>query len=176
MYINYISFNNRFIVGEDFIFKEENITYLPHKELFNVYFNNKLGVENLKKRNFKIRYKGKKVLIKSVDVLGPKHAQVKIDDYDGSMAEVLDDDMKGILFEMKGFKDFQGRTVNKAQTVTGYQFREFFAQEIFDEKSLDRGLKFIQKNAPLNFADLNAYNEAEKYIINSPLETRRFGD
>ncbi|WP_299112820.1 carboxypeptidase-like regulatory domain-containing protein [uncultured Winogradskyella sp.] len=173
MYLNYISFNNRFVVGEDFIFKDESVTYNQEEECFNVYFNNKLGTNTIKRRNFKIRLKDRKVLVKSVKVMSPKHVKIQINDFDKSMAELFDKDMSDLSFEIKGVKDIDGRSIYKSRTVTGYQFREFFTQEIFQSKTLNNNLKFAPKGQPLQVTQVNELLNTIPYIINSPLQKRR---
>ncbi|SHG45274.1 carboxypeptidase-like regulatory domain-containing protein [Winogradskyella jejuensis] len=173
MYLNYISFNNRFTVTDDFVFREEKITYDKESQSFEVLLNNDVESKNIKKRNFKIKLDGKKVIVKSIKVISSKRIQVFINDFDNSLSELFEDDMKNLEFVIKGIKDVGGRSIYKSREVTGYQFREFFTQEIFKNKDLDTSLKFAAKGQSLLYAPLNVLGDTTPYIVNSPLEKRR---
>lgn len=173
MYLNYISFNNRFIVTDDFVFKDEKVTYDKQEQYFEVFFNNSIITDNLKKRNFKIRLKNTKVIVKSVEVISPKHVKVFVNDFDKSLSGLDDKQMKDLEFTIRNIEDVDGRSIYKSREVTGYQFREFFTQEIFKNKEPDYSLKFAPKNESLLFAPKNDLGHIKPYIVNTPLEKRR---
>ncbi|MFD1063429.1 carboxypeptidase-like regulatory domain-containing protein [Winogradskyella litorisediminis] len=173
MYLNYISFNNRFIVTDDFVFRDEKVIYNKENQCFEVLFNNEVATKKINKRNFKIRLRKKKVLIKSVKIISPKRIQVFVNDFDNSLSELFENDMKNLEFTIKNIEDTDGREIYKSREVTGYQFREFFAQEVFINKPLNRDLKFASKGQPLLYAPLNSLGDTQPYIVNSPLERRR---
>ncbi|ARV10469.1 hypothetical protein BTO05_12815 [Winogradskyella sp. PC-19] len=172
MYLNYISFNNRFVVTDEFVFKEEKVTYDKENECFEVLFNNDVNNQKINKRNFKIRYKNKKVIIKSVEQMSSKKVKVFINDFDKSLSELYDDDMSEITFIIKNIEDVDGRDIYKSREVAAYQFREFFSQEIFKDKKIDANLKFTSKVEPLLYAPSNTLKNTKPYIVNTPLKNK----
>ena len=174
MYLNYISFNNRFSVAEDFIFETSDIIYNKKNQIFNVSFNSDLDIRIIKKRNFKIKYEGRRISIKSVEIVNPKNVEIKIKDYDGSLEELTKDDMGKLSFLIRDVRDSMGREIYKRRSINAYQFREFFVQEVFPNKTIDSNLKYLSKVSPLKKATINkVISNSEEYIINSPLKKRR---
>ena len=174
MYLNYISFNNRFEVAEDFTFSTSDIIFNKKDYTFEVTVNSDLDYKTVKKRNFRIKFNGQRVMIKSVNTTDRRNIKIKVNDYDGSLAQLSQKDMQLLNFLIRDMKDSYGRGIYKTRTITAYQFREYFVQEVFKGKAITTDLKYMSKIKPLNEAQIN-YNlgNSTSYIINSPLQKRR---
>lgn len=170
MYLNYITFNNRFVLEDAKPFMESNIIYDKTDNAFDIEFNNSIDPSTVKSKNFKIRYKGINVLIESVIPTSKKSVRVNISDFDGVLSGLQDKDLTNIKVKMKRLKDFTGAKIYKPKLITAYQFREFFVQEVFTDKMLRTDLSFISKVRPLDKAQINSLESKVDYIINSPLQ------
>ena len=173
MYLNYISFNNRFVIAEDFTFSHTNIIYNKNEQYFTVMLNNAIDINSVKRKNFKVRYKGKRITVKKVDVISKKEIKVKVDDVAGVLSKLTKDEMPELSFRMKKIKDINGREINIQEKVNAYQFREYFVQEVFENKLANKNLKSALKTGPIIFSAININKDIDKYIINSPLIKRK---
>jgi len=175
MYLNYISFNNLFQVKNKKDFKIEDIYYNIPENAFYVTFNNeinRISVED--KKNYRILYKRRKLLIDKAFVVKPKILKLKLvsgaianpSEFQGAIADK-------IKYKFKNIKDITGRLINRPTTIFLHQFREIFVQEVHPHKSLQFELSFVDKNAPLQNAQVNALKNSSKYWISSPFEARK---
>ena len=74
-------------------------------------------------------------------------------------------------YKIKKIKDVSGATINKASNLTGYQFREIFTQEIFESKTPNDDLIYVNKMLPMSQTRVNKPSfDIKKYTINSPLK------
>ncbi|SHG45314.1 peptidase associated/transthyretin-like domain-containing protein [Winogradskyella jejuensis] len=174
MYLNYITFNNRFIIeeGQD-VFREISAFYDKELNAFEVKFNNEIDKSTIKTKNFKVRYKGRQAFIKDVEIVSSRVVRINIAEFDDLLTNVYPNDMADIDFRIRKIKDVNGAKIYKRRRVVAYQFREFFVQEVFHDKKLNKNLSFISKVRPLFKAPLNKELDVGSYIINSPLEKRR---
>ncbi|WP_299525482.1 hypothetical protein [Winogradskyella sp.] len=173
MYLNYITFNNRFVITEGEVFKESKVIYNKPQNRFYIDFDTDLDVKTVQRRDFKIRYNGKRVVIKKLEVVNPKRISLQVAEFDESLMEITSEEMTGVKFTIKNISDIDGRMIYEPQKKIGYQFREFFVQEVIPGKSLEDGLQYIPKNQTLMSAPINENSEMDVYIINSPLMQRR---
>lgn len=173
MYLNYITFNNRFVVVDNDIFKESGVTYNREQNRFYVSFDTDIDVNTVQRRDFKIRFNDRKIFIEKLEVLGTKQISLQVAEFDESLMDVTYEEMEGFDFVIKNISDLKGRKINDPQKKTAYQFREFFIQEVIQEKDIDKNLKVIPKKSPLSLAPINEISEMDTYILNTPLMQRR---
>jgi hypothetical protein len=169
MYLNYISFNNRFEVSEREIFGYTNIVFDKQEKFFEVTFNSAVNPETLKERNFKIKFNNSRVVVSSISLKNPETIIVKINDFKGEFNNISRANLGNLSFRINGLRDVKGREIRIPETETVYQFREFFVQEVFTNRPIDETLNYILKNKPLQEAGNNNSLDKDKYIINSPL-------
>ncbi|WP_111683514.1 carboxypeptidase-like regulatory domain-containing protein [Winogradskyella tangerina] len=173
MYLNYITFNNRFVITDGKIFQESNVIYNREQNRFYVNFDTDLDVKTVQRRDFKIRYNDKRIFIQKLEILNPQRISLQVADFDDSLKELTFEEMDGFTFNIRNISDINGRVIYEPQKKLGYQFREFFVQEVIPRKIQDESLKVIPKNSGLMSAPINENTEMDVYIINSPLMQRR---
>lgn len=173
MYLNYISFNNRFIIeaGND-VFREISAFYDKEINAFEVKFNNEIDKKSVKKKRFSVKYKGKRAFVKDVEFISSRVIRINIADFDDLLKDLQPKDMIDVDFKIRKVKDINGAKIYKKRRVVAYQFREFFVQEVFPNKELNKKQKFISKVRSLDKARINNEIDPNTYIINSPLEKR----
>lgn len=174
MYLNYMTFNNRFLLKEPNPFKLEEMSFNSNDKRFYLTFNKPLDESSIKrKRNFKLYYKKKKLVIKDVELI--EENKLRVDVVSWSAGEKVNiRNVSGDQFSCKlsRIKDILGGTINKPFRLTGYQFREFFTQEIFEDKTIESNLIYVDKTLPLSVSKLNEPSfDITKYWMNSPLKT-----
>lgn len=173
MYLNYITFNNRFLLLlEGNVFKESKVIYDAKHNRFEITFNSFPKPETIKKRNFKIKYFGSKIDIKSVEGIGSQTVFINLFEFDKRLQDMKSEDMANLKLLIRRIKDIKGRRIYELSYTNAYQFREYFVQEIFTNKNLDSNLVYIKKQMPLKQSVINELIEREKYIINSPLQKK----
>jgi len=168
MYPSYITFNNRFEV-EVFDFKVEEIRFDRETKTFTIKTNNPINPETVKKRNFRIAYKDRKLMVKDVRMLDRYtiHVSILWRNTQGALEEVKPDDFD---FQYRKISDVQGSRIDRATRLIGYQFRELFTQEVFESYGLNQQLKYVIKDRALRFSPLNDVEvNRDKYWVNSPL-------
>lgn len=173
MYLNYITFNNRFLLLlEENVFKESNVIYDAKHNRFEITFNSFPKPETIKKRNFKIKYYGAKIDIRSVEEIGSKTVFLNLYEFDKRLQDIKTKDMANLELLIKKVKDIKGRLIYESSFINAYQFREYFVQEIFTNKNLDSELVYMNKQMPLKQSGINELIDVGKYIINSPLQKK----
>ncbi|WP_299335836.1 carboxypeptidase-like regulatory domain-containing protein [uncultured Psychroserpens sp.] len=174
MYLNYITFNNRFVVSDDFTFDIENVEFVVPERAFHVKFNNKLKVSTVDRRDFKFKYQKKKLQVESFEIIDKQTVRVTIADW-SLPKSVLEKglEMKDFEYRIKNIYDVTNRKLLKNPNIQGYQFREFFTQDIFENKAKPNDLSFIKKYKPLSEAEVNDTGADEDYWMNTPLKTNK---
>ncbi|WP_296312429.1 carboxypeptidase-like regulatory domain-containing protein [Winogradskyella sp. UBA3174] len=173
MYLNYMTFNNRFIIKEPNPFKVEEFNFNPNDESFYITFNKPVDASTIKRKsNFKLRYNNNKLIIKNIDLVESNMVKVTVIDWSAGISE----DPKNVTltdftYKIKKIKDLSGAIINKASKLIGYQFREIFTQEVFKDKQPNDDLIFVNKTLPMSKTRVNKVNfDIKKYTINSPLK------
>ena len=170
MFLNYITFNNRFVMSDEIILKEEDITFEPEKNVFIITFNREIDKETVSRRAFKLKYDKKKLFVESAKVRGKKTVEVKVlDFFDVGITDRRIEEEK-FFVKISKIKDISGREIYKPKTVIGYQFRELFVQEVFPDKELSTDTFFVNQNLPLYTSKVNPIQDKSKYWVNSPLK------
>ncbi len=171
MYLNYITFNNQFVVNSNFKFDVVNIAFSGSEESFYVKFNNEVDSTTLDRKDFKFRFNRSKLIVKNVELTDSVTVKVKLAEL--NLPDVDDDtDMSQFKVKIKNIYDITNRKLFDTPQIKGLQFREFFVQEIFDNKPTSNELIFINKYQPLSEAKENKLQGAKSYWLNSPLKER----
>jgi hypothetical protein len=173
MYLNYMTFNNRFIINELNPFKVEDLVFDVTDKSFYITFNKPVDESTIeRKSNFKLRYKNKKLSIKSIKLTKPKEIKIEIVDRDPDTSKDLEKAISAdFSYKLKKIKDKLGGSINKTTQLIGYQFREIFTQEIFENKQPEANLIYVNKALSMSRTSLNSAGfNLEKYTINSPLK------
>ncbi|WP_281990041.1 carboxypeptidase-like regulatory domain-containing protein [Aquimarina aggregata] len=178
MYLNYLTFNNKFQANSDHYFKVKKTVFDEEDLFFDVYFNRKFDKKTIssKKNRFKIEYtyKQEKINVKEVlifddyvRVLIDKNQLLSSPDFNKSTLK------RDLRLTIKNIKDIDGNLLDKIPSVKVNQYREIFVQEVFPGKKVDKRLKVMNKYAPLLESEINQLEEKEKYWVNTPLKRNR---
>jgi hypothetical protein len=175
MYLNYMSFNNKFYVQEKEIFKQKEVVFNLTKKRFEIKFNRKIDVETLKIENFKLNYKNKKIPISKLVVVDERNIFLNVAKINSNIKNNNNDDdqSENLTIFIKNVKDIDGQKIYEQVKKPAYQFREFFVQEVFEEKELSSEIQVIYKMRPLSESRINKLDSINNYIINSPLMNRK---
>ena len=79
MYLNYMSFNNKFYLWDKDIFREKKIFFNGKKNRIEIEFNREVNLETLKKSNFEISIFKKKVKISKIEIVDDKNIFLLLD-------------------------------------------------------------------------------------------------
>lgn len=172
MYLNYMTFNNRFIIKEPNPFKVADFSFNTKNKKFYITFNKPVDQSTIKRKsNFRLRINNSKLIIKDVELESDN--TIKIEVIDWSAGQELDlENLKSedFSYKLKRIKDISGAEINKESSLTGYQFRELFTQEVFESKNPAEDLIFLYKTEPLFSSRINETKlDLAKYWINTPL-------
>ena len=173
MFLNYMTFNNRFIIKEPNPFKVAKFEFDPNDEAFYITFNKSVDPSSItQKSKFRLLYKNKKLIVKTINLIKSKVIKIEVMDWAaGTDAKLSNVEPEDFSFRVKRIKDVFGAVLDRETKLIGYQFREFFTQEIFENKLPPTELIFVNKNRPLSITKVNnATFDIEKYWINSPLK------
>jgi hypothetical protein len=172
MYLNYITFNNRFVVSDTFVFDTESVDFNRYEQAFYVKFNNKLDTNSVDRKDFKFKFKKRKLLVEATEIVDIQTVKVSIADW--SLPETIDEntDMSEFDVRIKNVYDITNRKIAKALKIEASQFREFFAQDIFENKIKPKDFIFIKKYKPLSEAEINTTESISEYWMNTPLKAK----
>lgn len=175
MYLNYISFNNRFDVRSEDDFKVNDVTFDKTDNSFYITFNNKINLNTIKnKKNFRFIYKRKKLKISKIIPTSDKVLKITLIKGTLPSGDVFNkESMKDLVYKIKRVEDAVGRKLGKVTKTQANQFREIFVQEVFEnrEKPSWEDIIFVNKNDILLKSMINENNESlNKYWVNSPLK------
>lgn len=170
MYLNYITFNNQFVINSQFSFDVKNIEYDVEENSFYVSFNNSLDKSTVDKRDFKFRYKKKKLLVKDFEIITDNTVKVKIAEFTAPKDIADSNDMVEFNTKIRNIYDIIGRKLYDVPKLKGFQYREFFVQEIFEDKKINQDNIFIDKYSPISEAKINNLKSTKSYWLNSPLK------
>ena len=196
MFLNFISFHNKFSVREPPRFVLENVNINIHSntvlknnlkidgQSFTLTFNNDIDEASYKNlRNRKISFKNQKIKIKRILIVGNQmviHPDLdqtkfrklfmemeKIDRNEGLTSDLFD-------FKTQDLMDVDGNKINVWTSKDYNQFREFFVQEtvlepqVIDEALLMKKDRPIFENQPINKPD-----DFQNYWMNTPLQHKK---
>ncbi|WP_024771293.1 carboxypeptidase-like regulatory domain-containing protein [Aquimarina macrocephali] len=175
MYLNYITFNNKFQAGSDHYFKIMATDLDTDDMFFDVYFNNVLDKNTLypihKKFKVVYTYKEEKVKIKQVIALDDRIRVVLDKEQLFSLPNFKLDNLSEVLrLKIRNVKDTDGKVLHEIPKVILNQYREVFIQEVFLGKKLEGDMRLMNKNSPLSEAAINPFKDKDKYWVNTPLK------
>ena len=173
MYLNYMTFNNLFVIKKPNPFKVDDFLFNPKTRNFILTFNTPLDMSTIeRKSNFRLRYKNNKLIIKEVKAIDDKTVKIKVVDWSAGLKEdITAIDSTDFTYKLKRIKNTFGATINQVNKISGYQFREYFTQEIFENKGPEEDLIYVDKTLPISATRTNKPSfDLDKYWVNSPLK------
>lgn len=170
MYLNYITFNNKFVVSDSFFFDVNKVEYDASNKSFFISFNSDLLMSSVDKKDFRFKYQRKKLVVESFDVIDSRTLQIKIADWSIPNGIDKESKMQDFEYRIKRIKDVTGRNLYEKKSLTAYQFREFFVQDIFNNVEKPDNVKYVEKAKPLSEAEINNDDDKSVYWLNSPLK------
>ena len=182
MYLNYITFNNYFEARNGNYFKIDKTIFNSKKNAFKISFNRQIDLSSLEpfRRNFKIYYKNEKLKIIDVNPFDTDSRTVTAYIDKKSIAKIDFEKEKDnpnyrsyFTFEVANIKDFNGYKVNERKSIKMNQYREFFVQEVFDNKTLPIEQNFIDKRLPLSESKITPLELENDYWMNTPLKVKK---
>ncbi|WP_299520174.1 carboxypeptidase-like regulatory domain-containing protein [Winogradskyella sp.] len=172
MYLNYITFNNSFAMGEDFNLREEKVQFDKSEQAFYITFNNTkdyLDFNTMSTKNFKFKLGKKNLKTIAVDKVTERVIKVTVENFDGSLVDINANNVNDLTYKLRRIRDVTGREIYGENTIEGDQFREFFVQKVNVNKPMPSELDLMDKNSLINESALNDFEEANQYWINTPL-------
>ncbi|WP_439151943.1 carboxypeptidase-like regulatory domain-containing protein [Winogradskyella sp.] len=173
MYLNYMTFNNRFIIKEPNPFKVEDFYFNTRNKKFYITFNKPIDEKTIKRKsNFRLRYDNTKLIINSIELEDEKILKIDVIGWSaGSGVDTENIRSEDFSYKLKRVKDISGAVINKESKLIGYQFRELFTQEVFKTKQPEDDLIFLYKTEPLFSSRINNTKlDVDTYWINTPLK------
>lgn len=180
MYPSYISFNNSFKVLQPPKFKPTDLVINHQKKRFELTFNNALEIKSTtRKNNYKLFYKNQKITIDSIAVkdktalLYPKNQEsiFESDMLTTFVTNKKEEENPEAYIELKNIKDTFGSVVNKQESSTYYQYREFFVQELKLNSLPIIGATYMSKNKPIYLNQpITILKNIDDYWMNTPLK------
>jgi hypothetical protein len=172
MYLNYISFSNGFTINVDDVFKENRASYNQDDHSFTISFNRNLNPKSLKTRRFKIKYKNRRIAISDLELVNPREVKLVVSEREIELRQQEELQSQDFSLVIKKILDENKNEIYKPISKRAYQFREFFVQEVFQNKRPDPQLMYMNRLKPLLQAPINDSLDADTYIINSPLKIK----
>ncbi|MEM6517365.1 MAG: hypothetical protein AAF688_14375, partial [Bacteroidota bacterium] len=173
MFLNYITFNNRFKLKSDEIFTYSKIFSSTHENGFYIKFNRDVMEKTLKPNNLKLEFKGKRYKPIEIELKDKQTVFIVMDDNEIDLSEVSEESLRKATFILKRIKDVDNNELYDNISQEIYQFREFFVQEVFERKRPSQNLLPVDKLKPLSQSFTNDFINIDSYIINSPLMNRK---
>lgn len=175
MYLNYVSFYNSFKAKSDNGFKVNTVEFDANDNAFFVTLSNDIDKKTITKKNrFKFEYNNERLKIASVDLISNRKLKITLSE-ELSKDEIEDfKSMKGIEYKLRKISDLAGRQLNELSFIDADQFREYFVQEVFENRELPDNLIFVNKIMSLRKSKINSNAlDLDKYWINSPLKSTK---
>lgn len=171
MYLNYMTFANRFEVGLRGLFKIEKTIFNRKHRRFTVKLNRLLSPKSIGRKNIKVSYKGKKLVIDEV-LVKKDEISILVSEKGLPLQMVMSDESleQNIDLVFSGIEDLNGNVLGEIPTIPVKQYREIFVQEVFRNKRVDHDLFWAKKNVPLSYSKVNSDQYQEKYWENTPLQ------
>ena len=147
------------------------VDYDVDENAFFVKFNNEIDARTLEKKDFKFRYNKKKLFVETIELIDSVTVKAKVKTW--SMPEINSEtDMSLFTHRIKNIYDVSKRKLFDAPKIKGYQYREFFVQEVFENKNVPYDTKSINKYRPLSEAEKVSNEDANNYWLNTPLKRK----
>ncbi|MEO1547025.1 MAG: carboxypeptidase-like regulatory domain-containing protein [Bacteroidota bacterium] len=184
MFLNYVSFYNKFRLSPPPIFTIDSIAFVPSKKGFMVYLNQKLrqNDEPENKANYEVKFKGNALRLKKIKVYRNSFkvfqdslmiyldvSMVKLSKMANEIATAsASEDVLEIKIE--NLTDIQGNLLNEWKSLEFNQFREYFVQKVKPFAQIPKDALFMRKNKPIfESQPLIRPKNSEEYWMNTPL-------
>jgi hypothetical protein len=197
MFLNYISFHNRFRLAEPPKFAVKDVTVLSDRGAFAVRFNNALAhlgtrfsgdikrnvgeAKEYEKRWYNFKYRHQKIKFETIRVVNdstvylfPKMDSIPLKNMMDELAAMDREDLaSGNILQVRvsGLKDVDGNSLDVGAYKDYNQFREFFVQEIRANATFPTDYPFMDKRKPI-FEDqpMQKPDNFQDYWMNTPLQ------
>jgi hypothetical protein len=182
MYLNYITFNNFFEATNGNYFKIDKTIFNPKQNTFKISFNRQVDISSIMpiKRNFKIYFRNEKLKIIDISTFDTDNRTIRVYIDKKSIAKINFENEKDNLnyasyfrFDITNIKDFNGYEIDKRASIKMNQYREFFVQEVFENKKIPVLKNFIDKNLPLSKSKTTVLKLENNYWLNTPLKSSK---
>lgn len=182
MYLNYITFNNFFEAHNGHYFKMDKAVFNAQKSGFKISFNRPIDFSSLEpfRRNFKIYYKNERLKITGISTFGndKRTFTVFIDEKSKEKINLKQERENPnyanyFTFDIQNIKDINGFKINERTSLKMNQYREFFVQEVFENKRLPLQKNFIDKRLPLSKSLITPLQIENDYWMNTPLKSKK---
>jgi hypothetical protein len=178
MHLNYISFNDLFLLKNPMDFETVDIALDRFLNAFNIVFTHQPDEKSvLNVDNYDFTYDGEQLEIDHINVapsIRPNEVRIYLQPNNIPPRSSADEVAEKLGATVSGIIDLNGREVNKPTYLQVNQFRELFVQErSFDRHiSLD-SVEFIDKEKPLaQFSkDPSIEIDVADFWMNTPLKT-----
>lgn len=176
MYLNYISFNNKFMMRNPDDFEVVDTRILSDFSGFSILFNNELDTLSATNRsNYRFTINGKKIELDTIifSSWGKGKELIAVIKNPGDYGVFADTKMaKNINAEYSNIKDNLNREVNKMTFIEATQYREIFVQKIEPQTTSNAKILPMDKFVPLSEAGVTSNMENfEDYWMNTPLKS-----
>lgn len=176
MYLNYLSINNVFQIVEAPIFSIHFFQVNWDKKCYIVHFSQAPKMKSAERLSkYRIKYKGNKVKIESLKIIGDKvllFPDMRIGNLSSEIFSSKQKDINSNDFDIKikNLKDINGNLLNHSKTTELNQFREFFSQQVKPYHRDSLGSSYMRKNRPI-FKDqpIVRPDNFSDYWMNTPL-------
>jgi hypothetical protein len=180
MYLNYITFNNFFEATNGNYFKINKTIFNTTKNRFTMSFNRQIDLNSIGsfRRNIKIYYKDEKLKVVTVSPSDNSNKELIIR-LDEEAIEIINRDKNTtnyasyFKFDISNIKDINGFKIDERASLKMNQYREFFVQEIFENKELPAQKNFINKSMPLSKSPITPLELENNYWLNTPLKSSK---
>ncbi|MEJ1240481.1 carboxypeptidase-like regulatory domain-containing protein [Chryseolinea sp. T2] len=180
MYLNYISFNNTFRMGNANDFRVLSAHQSTDSAGFIVRFSHEPTMSALEPGYYDFRINGKRVDVRKVVFTegkagNPKyHLEVLVlprhkSEFDKELKESV---MKSMTIDFHGITDLAGREINIPTYIDATQYREIFVQQLLNSNTKPKQYPEMNKNTPLYaIPGTENHDASSKYWMNTPLKT-----
>lgn len=181
MYLNYISFNNSFIIYIPPAFTTNEITVDSECLCFLIEYNNlPISETALDISNYDVKFKSKRVKIKGAERLKNRvflYPTMPNEEFFEMYEELVDQGEQGVDLnelvevQIENVRDTLGNLINKWTSEEYFQFREYFVQRIKPDSRAPFEDGFMDKAKPI-FADqpMIKPKDYKEYWMNTPLD------
>ena len=182
LYLNYITFNNFFEATNGNYFKIDKTFFNSEQNAFKISFNRQIDINSIEpfRRNFKIYYKNEKLKVIDVNSFDTDNRTLTVYIDKESIAKINFEKEKDIpnygsnfKFDITNIKDINGFRIDRRPSIKMNQYREFFVQEIFENKSVPIQKNFIDKSLPLSKSLITPLKLENNYWLNTPLKSSK---
>jgi hypothetical protein len=172
MFLNYITFNNRFVVSDNFFFDVTKTEYQVNEKALYLTFNSPILKSSVSKKDFRFKYRKQKLVIKDFEFIDSRTIKINIADWSVPKELLLDKPIvNDIESRIKNIYDISNRKIFKSPKIVAYQFRELFVQEVIKSNVKPKDIVFTSKARPLSQSKVNTSSDKDNYWLNSPLKT-----